>query len=331
MIFDFPDPDKLWYYKFTTRLYCIIFYEKNNQKNKELYINLTKMLKDFEDLPFLRAEFNAFKQNFPKDNVTSPNQILIFEQDKSIIKEIDDYRKLPKMLQNIRETMIEMRKKVNAYYRKYIVCRTWSPASRCFKISDIIKMKNTDAEILYKFPNITYLGQKLSNIHNEKPTIIPSSIKSETILKKQASIIKSQKLRFEGSLTPKKIKFSLPSINELKKSKLLKAHIVTNLENSLDLRTLKNRQKIPIFPLNDDQPLDLSIPKNLKSSAVQIRHVYDNSYDQKLKNIPYTYNYDIKILNRIKDNSLSSKKLIMDSTKTISSNKLLPENKGRKN
>lgn len=274
MIFDFPDANKLWCYKFTQGIYCVIFYEKNNQKNKELYINLTKMLLKFDDLPFLRAEFNDFKQNFQKDNVTFADQILILDEDKSIIKEIDDYQKIPKMLLNIREIMLEKKKRTNVYYQKTKVFKTWSPASRCFKYRDIIRMKSIDVEILYKFPNITYLEQKLSNIRSEKPKSIPSTTKSKKICKRRALILKSTQNNFQIVL-PLKINISLasPSTNEFQKSQLLQTNILKNSENPLDMSSIKIQQKIQNIPLNNDQPIDLSIPKTQKSSAVQIHNI----------------------------------------------------------
>lgn len=126
-------------YRLNPGPYCIIFYQQNNQESKQIYINLIKFLKDFPDLPFLRAGYKNFKLYNPNEKLTSPNKILIIEDGKeSKILEVKEYDKIPQILTNVRIAIL-CKKRRNANGLERVWTRIWTPKSRGFKYNDIKK------------------------------------------------------------------------------------------------------------------------------------------------------------------------------------------------
>lgn len=311
MIFDFSNAYRLWYYKNCRGPFCVIFYEENNPKNKELYIYLKEILKNYNYIPFLRFKYRDFKANFPSEKITSVNQILIIEEQKeSRIKDTDDYKKIPEIITNVSDNLIEKRTLKNVQFRQRKKFRPWAPNGHNFKASELLKLDQYDTNFLYKFPNITsnfttigYFNKRITD--TELPQ---SNIQPKTIFKHK----KRLSLKFTQNQTTSPLSSPFLPIQKIDTSHISKIKVLEKSENPLDLRILKKSSNIHPKQIKIDELLDLSIPKAPTESSVRIAHLGNkfNILNKKYKNS--IFESQKEPVNGINNLPFHSKKFILD-------------------
>lgn len=156
MIFDAPKSNEFLMYKSRSGPFCLIFYQEKNNQNKELYIYLKWILKQFHYLPFVRFHFENFKDAFPEQKITSANQILIIEMGKeNITEDLSDFSKIPAILQTVKTSLLPKKKQDDSYCRNRNRLITWAPNFPKIKISTFLKLDEKDKYTMFEFPNKT--------------------------------------------------------------------------------------------------------------------------------------------------------------------------------
>lgn len=246
MIFDNLNPLKFLMYKTREGPFFVIFYQENNDENRNLYIYLYSLLKNFPDLPFLRFNYDDIKIMLPEEKTPSKNEILVLEKGKeNRIIETRDYSEIWYILQNMRENFREKKRAQNMRYKRSSYLNYWAPYRTSLKIIDFIKFEQEDAAFMYQFPNNT---AKIFNI------AIKNSL-SKVILSNPE---KSKRKGVQNLKTTTDISFIISQTEIGQKQNLTEPNSHSNISKFLP--------KFATSTNNDNQPLNLSIrrPRKVK-------------------------------------------------------------------
>lgn len=321
MIFDTKNINKFSMYKSKPGPFCLVFYQEQNDKNRELYIYLKSILKEFPYLPFLRFHFKDFQTSFPEEKISSPNQILIIGEGKeSRIEDISDFSKIAVILDKVSIDFWENKKKHNIDYRRRKKLMIWAPNCHKFKESIFLKFDEEDGNSMYEFPNKT--AQIPKPPRRNRLQIHPVPLSSPSKLKNNS------KYHQKGVKTQNSLhrNVNIPAITQNKRMK-------TSQKISIkSMNACRLRQNISISPpnvsnkkFNYDEPLDLSLRKikklkNIKAVFLNPPYIQKFNFQRMIYNQHietnesfhiYPYNSQNLIENPQKDNLIPIKKTVI--------------------
>lgn len=279
MICDIPNTINFIQYKKYKGPFCIIFYQKDNDENKKLYLFLKSVEEKINDIAIIRFNFNEFKTFFPKEELISPNQILIIEKDRNNrIIENKNYYDILENLQKLSKIKFTQRKHIGGGLTLSVIKRKpWSIHIGALRRSILNKITSIDAEKLYDFPNITAL--------------IPS-IQRKPKIKEPCQILKLKKtshLYFPQTFNEMKINgIKNTNINNLySKYKFIEPVDIQSSEQNIFFHNYSRLQK----------------PSNVKSLSI----LQKETKFFKLLNNKYFSNKSDQILNKRYDLKLAAK------------------------
>lgn len=175
------------YYKTRKGPFLIIFYHDDiTNKNFKLYEILKENEKYYQDIPILRFNYLEFIRNFPNENISNPNQLLIIEKNaKNIIFGYYDNDSIIYILNLVRNKLLSAKRKHSSLYKlmKKTVIRPWATYSHLLNAEEIRKYTLINAKIQYKFPNCTAFIKENANNNYSK-------IKSEINIQNRTDCLK---------------------------------------------------------------------------------------------------------------------------------------------